>query len=248
MVTNLPASTGDARDEGSNPGLWRSPEVGNGNPLQYSCLKNPMDRGCRQAAVDGVTESWMRLSTHTHIHTPMPSPVMFGPSPAESPLRLSAIPSSFLFQRLLILGGVARWLMQLSDKVGLDWQDIKGTESERKEEAHVRSFQPGRQAPRAFAPSRYQPHFTALGPQWAWPPQKPWRKGALLQNLLVVSLAQLSRAGFLLTTKDMCCGGTSLVVQWLKLWLPMQGAQVQSLVLLKISHAKRKTEDPTCPT
>ena len=96
---------------------------------------------------------------------PMPSPVMFGPSPAESPLQLSAIPSSFLFQRLLILGGVARWLMQLSDKVGLDRQDIKGTESERKEEAHVQSFQPGRQAPRAFAPSRYQPHFTALGPQ-----------------------------------------------------------------------------------
>ena len=69
---------------------------------------------------------------------PTPSPVMFRLSPAESPLQLNAIPSRFLFQRLLILGwGVAGWLMQLNDKVGLDQQDIKGTESERKEEAHV---------------------------------------------------------------------------------------------------------------
>ena len=42
---NLPASAGDARDSGSIPGLGRSPGVGNGNPLQYFCLGNPMDRG-----------------------------------------------------------------------------------------------------------------------------------------------------------------------------------------------------------
>ena len=42
MVKNLPAS---ARDEGLIPGLGRSPGEGNGNPLQYSCLGNPMDRG-----------------------------------------------------------------------------------------------------------------------------------------------------------------------------------------------------------
>ena len=50
----------------------RSPEGGNGNPLQYSCLENPMDRGTWQATVDEVTKSWTRLSTHTHIHSTRP--------------------------------------------------------------------------------------------------------------------------------------------------------------------------------
>ena len=53
MVENLPANAGDM---GSNPGLGRSPEEGNGNPLQYSCLGNPVDRGAWQAMVHGVTE------------------------------------------------------------------------------------------------------------------------------------------------------------------------------------------------
>ena len=45
VVKNPPASTGDARDVDSIPGLGRSPGEGNGNPLQYSCLENPMDGG-----------------------------------------------------------------------------------------------------------------------------------------------------------------------------------------------------------
>ena len=45
VVKNLPASAGDARDVGSIPGLGRFPGVGSGNPLQYSCLENSMDRG-----------------------------------------------------------------------------------------------------------------------------------------------------------------------------------------------------------
>ena len=45
VVKNLPANAGDSGDAGSNPGLGRSPGGGNGNPLQYSCLGNPMDRG-----------------------------------------------------------------------------------------------------------------------------------------------------------------------------------------------------------
>ena len=45
MVKNLPASAGDAKDMGSIPGSRRSPGVGNGNQLQYSCLENCMDRG-----------------------------------------------------------------------------------------------------------------------------------------------------------------------------------------------------------
>ena len=45
VVKNLPANSGDARDMGLNPGSGRSPGVGNGNPLQYSCPENSMDRG-----------------------------------------------------------------------------------------------------------------------------------------------------------------------------------------------------------
>ena len=45
MVKNPPANAGDTRDAGSIPGWGRSPGEGNGNPLQYSCLGNPMDRG-----------------------------------------------------------------------------------------------------------------------------------------------------------------------------------------------------------
>ena len=45
VVKNLPANAGDLRDEGSIPGLGRSPGEGHGNPIQYSCLENPMDRG-----------------------------------------------------------------------------------------------------------------------------------------------------------------------------------------------------------
>ena len=44
-VKNSPANAGDTGDAGSIPGLGRSPRVGNGNPLQYFCLGNPMDRG-----------------------------------------------------------------------------------------------------------------------------------------------------------------------------------------------------------
>ena len=57
VVKNLSANTGDARDVDLTPGLGRSPGEGNGNPLQYFCLENPMDRGAWQAAVHGVTKS-----------------------------------------------------------------------------------------------------------------------------------------------------------------------------------------------
>ena len=51
MVKNPPANIGDIRDMGSSPGLERCPEGGHGNPLQYSCLENPKDRGAWQATV-----------------------------------------------------------------------------------------------------------------------------------------------------------------------------------------------------
>ena len=54
VVRNPPAGAGHARNAGSLPGLGRSPGVGNGNLLQYSCLDNPMDRGASCATVHGV--------------------------------------------------------------------------------------------------------------------------------------------------------------------------------------------------
>ena len=67
-VKNPSASAADIRDASSAPGLGRSPGEGNGNPLQYSCLENPMDRGAWWAAICGVTESQTRLSNLTRTH------------------------------------------------------------------------------------------------------------------------------------------------------------------------------------
>ena len=70
-------STCNAVDLGLIPGLGRSPGEGNGNPLQYSCLENPMNGGAWWATVRGLAKSWTRLRdytftfiyTHTHTHT-----------------------------------------------------------------------------------------------------------------------------------------------------------------------------------
>ena len=56
VVKNTSVNAGDAGDAGSVPGLGRSPEEGNGNPLQYSCLENSMGRGPCQATVHGVAK------------------------------------------------------------------------------------------------------------------------------------------------------------------------------------------------
>ena len=68
--TSLLINAGDTRDPGSIPGSGRSPGGGNGNPLQYSCLKNPMDRGAWRATVHSVTKSqtWQSSWAHTQ-HT-----------------------------------------------------------------------------------------------------------------------------------------------------------------------------------
>ena len=57
VVKNPPANVGDGGDAGSIPGLGRSPGRGNGNPLHYSCLGNPMVREAWWATVHGVTKS-----------------------------------------------------------------------------------------------------------------------------------------------------------------------------------------------
>ena len=61
MVKNLLANPRDIRDTGSIPGLGRSPGEKIGNPLQYSCLENPVDRGAWGTTVHGVAKSWTRL-------------------------------------------------------------------------------------------------------------------------------------------------------------------------------------------
>ena len=75
VVKNPPASAGDAGDVGLIPGSGRSPGGGHGNPSQYSCLQNSMNRGAWQAMVHGVakSQSWLkRLSTNTRTHRPNP--------------------------------------------------------------------------------------------------------------------------------------------------------------------------------
>ena len=64
--SEVKASARNAEDLGSIPGSGRSPGEGNGNPLQYSCLENPMDGGAWWATVHGVAKSRTRLSDFTH--------------------------------------------------------------------------------------------------------------------------------------------------------------------------------------
>ena len=66
MVKNLPANAGVTGDAGSIPALKSSPGEENGNPFQYSCLGNPMDRGAWGATVHGVAKSQTQLSMHSH--------------------------------------------------------------------------------------------------------------------------------------------------------------------------------------
>ena len=73
MVKEFVCNAGDTGDVGSIPGSGRSPRGRNGNPLQCSCLKNPMDRGAWWDTVQSGTVSDMteQLNTHTHTHTHM---------------------------------------------------------------------------------------------------------------------------------------------------------------------------------
>ena len=68
MVYKPPANEGDVSEVGWIPGSGRSPGGGHGNPLQYSCLENPLDRGAWQATVHRIAKSWIQLKllcTHT---------------------------------------------------------------------------------------------------------------------------------------------------------------------------------------
>ena len=65
--SEVKASACNVGDLGSIPGLGRFPGEGNGNPLQYSCLENPIDGGAWWATVQGVAKSWTRLSDFTSL-------------------------------------------------------------------------------------------------------------------------------------------------------------------------------------
>ena len=72
MEKSLPASAGDKRDVSLIPGLGGSPGEGYGNPLQYSCLENFMDRGAGKATVYGIAKNWTQLyNQHFRTHIPV---------------------------------------------------------------------------------------------------------------------------------------------------------------------------------
>ena len=76
MVKNLPAKAEEARNVGSIPGLQRSPGVRNGNPSQYSCLENSMDRGTWGATIYGFCRDMMEhAGTHNSYRDGAPTPV-----------------------------------------------------------------------------------------------------------------------------------------------------------------------------
>ena len=103
VVKNLPVN---ARDMGWIPQWGRSPGEGNGNPIQYCCLGNPMDKGAWQATVPGVTKSWTHLSnwagmhTHTHTHIPWKVPNTTG---RFRSMRNCYNQETFMISKLLIL-------------------------------------------------------------------------------------------------------------------------------------------------
>ena len=69
VVKNLPANAADMKDVGLISGWGRSPGGSDGNPLQYSCLKNSMDRGAWQATMHGVSELDVTEHVHARTHT-----------------------------------------------------------------------------------------------------------------------------------------------------------------------------------
>ena len=89
-----------AGDQDSVPGLGRSPGGGNGNPLQYSCLENPVDRRAWWVRVQGVAKSWTRLSngalgnTHSKLSALLAPDSLGDFDPVISPLWASVSPSA----------------------------------------------------------------------------------------------------------------------------------------------------------
>ena len=104
-VKNSPANAGDLRDASLKPGSGRSPEEENGNPLQYSCLENPMDRGAWRAIVPGVEKSQTqlkRLSTCARKNEIKPRGECLAPGSCSATSNLDDLDNSFNFSQTLL--------------------------------------------------------------------------------------------------------------------------------------------------
>ena len=77
VIKNSSADAGDGRNADLIPGSGRFPGEGHGNPLQCSCLENPMDRRAWQATFHGVTKSWTQLKQHS-VFLPYSMCIFFG--------------------------------------------------------------------------------------------------------------------------------------------------------------------------
>ena len=100
VVKNQPVNAGDVRDTISIPGSGRSPGEGNDNPLQYSCLKNPMDRGAWWATIHGVSKSqaWLKDLARMHAHWVNDAIQPSHPLPPPSPPAFNLSQHQGLFQ------------------------------------------------------------------------------------------------------------------------------------------------------
>ena len=111
---------------GSIPGSGRTPGEGNGNPLQYYCLGNTMNRGAWQAIVHGVPESWTWVSMHTHAHWMLKTLA----SSASTPRRCQpALHHSTRRWKKTYLGN-------LTSSQGKTWRYIKGSLNETNQPEH----------------------------------------------------------------------------------------------------------------
>ena len=120
-VKNPPANAGDIRDLDSIPVLGKSPGEGHGNPLQYSYLENPMDRGVWQAAVHGDAKNWTRLKRlSTQAHSGLLSLKVFHSHPHPCPQHHLALKATFL---VLILPNFSFWFCVVSTFLFIDWTD-----------------------------------------------------------------------------------------------------------------------------
>ena len=94
VVNNPPANAGNVRDVRSIPGSGRSPRGGHGNPLQYSCLENPTDRGVWRATVHRVAKSWIRLKQLSmHTQNPLTASILIQ-EPVSVALQLDVLISN----------------------------------------------------------------------------------------------------------------------------------------------------------
>ena len=132
VVKNPPANAGDIRDTSLIPGSGRSLEGWHGNPLRYSCLENPMDRGAWRATVHRVTKSWTllkRLTMHAPVHV-IREKGIFSPA-CQQPLTLPNVlyPAIFTLCRHLSFWSLLYGKKCLWGKVGQPWRQGPTAES-----------------------------------------------------------------------------------------------------------------------